>query len=127
MRNILTSTIIATALFTVTVPAQAGAQTISKAQITKLVELLELSDTQKASAKPIITAGLQERSFILKSAGMEKGKKPTMRQLLKVRSPIKASRAKTETKLSMVLNPQQMSKYRAITEEARKKMRSKFN
>ena len=127
MRKILIA-LVATVALSSTLPiSSVMAQFIDEAQVEQMVNRLQLTDAQAASARLIIQAGILERAAILKSAGFQQGKKPTRRQLLKIRTPINESRARTESQLSTILNPQQMTEYRAITEEARQELRARFN
>ena len=108
------------------VPAHAVDRSAIKGTVEQMVLELNMSEAQKTAARPIITEGLRERAAVLKSAGFERGKKPTLRQLWRVREPIKASRQRTENRLAAVLSPGQMARYREIVAELRKKFRARF-
>ena len=88
------------------------------------VARLSLTEGQRTAARPVIEAGLRERLQILKDARLERGKKPSLRQLLRVRDPIRTSRARTESELNGILSPAQMQVYRQIVEERRQKIRA---
>lgn len=98
---------------------------IDRAAIEAAAERLNMTETQRAAVKPIIEAGIHERLQILKDAGFERGKRPSLRQLIKVRGPIRLSRARTEAELSGVLDLQQLATYRLLVEEWRQKAREK--
>ena len=104
----------------------ANANSLDKAQIEAMGERLNLTEAQRVSTTPIISEGVTERMAILKDAGIERGKKPTLSQWLKVREPMRKSQAETERRLSEVLNPQQMTEYRQIVKEFREKIRSQY-
>ncbi len=111
----------------VAVPAHAVDRSAIKGTVEQMVRELNMSEAQRIAARPIIKEGLEERAAILKSAGFERGKKPSLRQLWRVREPIKASRQRTEKRLSAVLSPGQMARYREIVAELRKKFRARLN
>lgn len=127
MKKFARTIFLATSLLAATSIAPATAQTVDKAEIEKIAVQLNLTEEQETKAKPIITEGVQERVSILKSAGIKPGKKPSIRQMLEVRNPIKNSLANTEARLSKVLNSGQMATYRTIVDAARKRMRAEFN
>lgn len=102
----------------------AAAQQFDPAVLEATVARLSLTEGQKIAARPLIEAGIRERMQILRDAGFERGKKPSLRQLMRVRDPIRASRARTEAELSGILSPAQMQVYRQIVEERREKMRA---
>lgn len=101
-----------------------AAQQLDPAVLEATVARLNLTDTQLVVARPVLEAGILERQQILKDAGFESGKKPNLRQLLRVRDPLRASRARTESELSGILSPEQMLEYREIVEELRQKIRA---
>ena len=112
-------------LASVAVPINsANANSLNQAHIEAMGERLNLTEAQRISTKPIISEGVNERMAILRNAGIERGKKPTLSQWLKVRDPIKKSQAETEKRLSEVLNPQQMAEYRQMVKEFREKIRN---
>lgn len=127
MKKFACTIILAANLLAGTAIAPAAAQTLNNPEIEKIAEQLNLTGEQKTKAEPIITEGVQERVSILKSAGIKRGTKPSIRQMLKVRTPIRNSLANTEARLSTVLNSGQMARYREIVDAARKKMRAEFN
>jgi len=99
---------------------------IDRAVIEAAAERLNMTETQHGAVKPIIEAGIRERVKILKDAGFERGQRPSLRQLIKVRGPIRLSRARTEAELSGVLDLQQLATYRLLLEEWRQKAREKY-
>ncbi len=114
-------------LASVAVPiTTAKANSLDKAQIEAMGERLNLTEAQRVSTTPIISEGVTERRAILKDAGIERGKKPTLSQWLQVREPMRKSQAETERRLSEVLNQQQMAEYRQIVKEFREKIRSQY-
>ena len=114
-------------LASVAVPiTTAKANSLDKAQIEAMGERLNLTEAQRVSTTPIISEGVTERRAILKNAGIERGKKPTLSQWLQVREPMRKSQAETERRLSEVLNQQQMAEYRQIVKEFREKIRSQY-
>ncbi|MEO1160370.1 MAG: hypothetical protein AAFW74_07910 [Pseudomonadota bacterium] len=127
MKKFARTIVLATSLLAGTLMTPTMAQTVNKAEIEKIAAQLNLTEEQETKAKPIISEGVQERVSILKSAGIKRGTKPSIRQMLKVRGPIKNSLANTEARLSAVLNSGQMARYRVIVDEARRKMRAEFN
>jgi hypothetical protein len=104
----------------------ASAQQFDQAQLQETVARLNLTEAQKQAVRPVIEAGVRERLQILKDAGFERGKKPTLSQLMKVRGPINESRARTEAQLSTILDPAQLAEYRKITDEHRQQLRAQF-
>ena len=106
-------------------PASNAQPEIDRAAIEAAAERLNMTETQRVAVKPIIEAGFRERVQILKDAGFERGQRPSLRQLIKVRGPIRLSRARTEAELSGVLNLQQLATYRLLVEEWRQKAREK--
>ena len=119
--------IIACGLVLTSVPSHALDREAIKTTIDQMAIELNLTDAQRQTVEPILAKGMEERAAILKSAGFEKDRKPTMRQLWRVSGPIKASRARTEQQLAQVLSPRQMTRYRAIMDEMRKKFRAGLN
>ncbi|MEM9632920.1 MAG: LTXXQ motif family protein [Pseudomonadota bacterium] len=103
-----------------------SAQQFDQAQMQETIARLNLTEAQKQAARPVIEAGIHERLQILKDAGFERGKKPTLSQLMKVRGPIGESRARTEAQLSAILDPVQMAEYKKITDERRQQLRAQF-
>ncbi|MES0810864.1 hypothetical protein ABLO27_15375 [Roseibium sp. SCPC15] len=103
-----------------------SAQQFDQAQLQETVARLNLTEAQKQAVRPVIEAGVRERLQILKDAGFERGKKPTLSQLMKVRGPINESRARTEAQLSTILDPAQLAEYRKITDEHRQQLRAQF-
>ena len=103
-----------------------AAQQIDVERVQPIIARLNLTETQKTAARPIVEAGIRERLQILQEAGFERGQKPSLLQLLKVRGPIKESQARTEAQLSDILASDQMEEYRKIVEEAREQMRARF-
>ena len=101
-----------------------AAQQFDPAVLDATAARLNLTDTQRVAALPVLEAGILERQQILKDVGFESGKKPNLRQLLRVRDPLRASRARTESELSGILSPEQMPEYREIVEELRQKIRA---
>ena len=102
----------------------AAAQQFDPTILEATVARLNLTDAQKTAAHPVIETGIRERMQILRKAGFERGKKPSLRQILRVREPIRASRARTEAKLSRILSVAQMQVYRQIVKERRQKIRA---
>ena len=125
MKPFFRSAALLLALAMAAVPA-AAAQQFDRAAFEAKIAQLNLTEAQKQAAWPIITSGLKERADILEKAGIKRGEKPTLQQLLKVRGPIRESRAKTEAQLSAVFNAQQMAGYRKIVDEQREEMRERF-
>ena len=109
------------------VPSHAADRSEIKSTIEQMAIELNLTEAQRQAVRPILAEGLEERAAILKSAGFEMGKKPTLRQLWRVSGPIKASRARTEKRLAEVLSPRQITRYREIVDEMRKKFRARSN
>ena len=101
-----------------------AAQQFDPAVLDATAARLNLTDTQRVAALPVLEAGILERQQILKDAGFESGKKPNLRQLLRVRDPLRASRARTDAELSGILSAEQMLEYREIVEEQRQKIRA---
>jgi len=102
----------------------ATAQQFDPAVLEATVARLSLTEGQRIAARPVIEAGIRERLQILKDAGLQRGKKPSLRRLLRVRDPIRASRARTEAELNEILSPAQMQIYRQIVEERRQMIRA---
>ena len=127
MNTLIRLLALAFGLVLLAMPARAVDRSAIKSTVEQMVLELNMSEAQKAAARPIIREGLEERAAILKSAGLERGKKPTLRQLWRIREPIKASRLRTEKRLSAVLSPGQMTRYREIVDEFRKKFRARLN
>ena len=98
---------------------------MSKTQRAAAAKRLNMTETQRAAVRPIIEAGILERVQILKDAGFKRGQRPSLRQMIKVRGPIRLSRARTEAKLSAVLDHQQLATYRLLVEEWCQKVRDK--
>jgi len=86
--------------------------------------LVKINATQEqhAAAKPIIERGVSERIDILKKAGVTEGTKPSMFTLMRLRQPMKDSRAKTQQQLAEVLNPRQMSQIKQVSQEMSDKL-----
>ncbi|MDJ0614838.1 MAG: hypothetical protein QNJ29_14310 [Rhizobiaceae bacterium] len=116
------SPIVGVLLFVIT----ANAQGVDSSQINKMFAVLNLTEAQKAEAKPIVLEGFNERMSILETVGLEPGTKPTFQQVMKLRGPISASQRRTEARLSEVLSPMQMDQYRAFVSERRKEFRAKI-
>ncbi|MEM7636707.1 MAG: hypothetical protein AAF299_19230, partial [Pseudomonadota bacterium] len=89
MKKFASTIILAAGLLAGSAIAPTAAQTLNNPEIEKIAEQLNLTEEQKTKAQPIITEGVQERVSILKSAGIKRGTKPSIRQMLKVRSPIR--------------------------------------
>ena len=106
--------------------AQAAAVQFDPAQLQETMARLNLTEAQKQAVRPILEAGIRERLQILQAAGFERGKKPSLPQLLQVRGPLRESRARTEAQLSDILGRAQMQELRTIAEERRRKMRQRF-
>ena len=104
--------------------AEPAAQQFDPAVLDATAARLNLTDTQRVAALPVLEAGILERQQILKDAGFERVKKPNLRQLLRVRDPLRASRARTDAELSGILSAEQMLEYREIVEEQRQKIRA---
>ena len=102
----------------------AAAQQFDPAVLEATVARLSLTEGQRTAARPVIKASIRERLQILNDAGFQRGKKPSLRRLLRVRDPIRASRARTETELGGILSPAQMQVYRQIVEERRQMIRA---
>ena len=98
---------------------------IDRAALEAAAERLNMTESQRAAFRPIIEAGIRERLQILKDAGFERGQRPALLQMIKVRGPIRLSRARTEAELSGVLDHQQLATYRLLVEEWRQKAREK--
>lgn len=103
-----------------------AAQQIDPERQQATIARLDLTEAQKTAALPIVEAGIRERLQILQEAGFQRGQKPSLRQLFKVRVPIRESQARTEAQLSDILSPAQMEEYRKIVEEGREQMRARF-
>jgi uncharacterized membrane protein len=97
-----------------------------RSAIKAAAERLNMTETQRNAVRPIIVDGMQERRQILMNAGFEHGTKPSLQQLMQVRDPIQASRARTEAQLGEILSPAQMQEYRQIVEERRQKLRARL-
>jgi len=123
MKKILGAALVSVALMGGAV-FPAVAQQFDPAVLEATVARLNLTDAQKTAARPVIETGIRERIQILRDAGFERGKKPSLRQLLRVREPIRASHARAETKLGGILSPAQMQVYREIVEERRQEIRA---
>jgi hypothetical protein len=123
MKQVFRAALVSIALASgATLPA--AAQQFDPAVLEATVARLSLTEGQKAVARPVIEAGIRERMQILRDAGFERSERPSLRQLLRVRDPIWASRARTEAQLSGILSPAQMQVYREIVEERRQKIRA---
>lgn len=104
----------------------AKAQFVGQSEIEVFLERMALTDDQKTVAEPIMVAGFKERMAILETAGITPEEKPKLHQMMKIRGPMQASQAKTETELSAVLSQSQMAEYKRIVDEMRAQMRAKF-
>ena len=123
MKQVFRAALVSIALASgATLPA--AAQQFDPAVLEATVARLSLTEGQKAAARPVIEAGIRERMQILRDAGFERSERPSLRQLSRVRDPIRASRARTEAQLSGILSPAQMQVYREIVEERRQKIRA---
>ncbi|AEV39861.1 hypothetical protein PSE_p0279 (plasmid) [Pseudovibrio sp. FO-BEG1] len=91
-----------------------------------MAERLQLTDAQKEKVSPIMQQAMEERRAILKGAGIERGKKPTIAQLREVRGPMQESREKLDQQMAQVLSTEQMATFREMQQEMRDKMRKKF-
>lgn len=91
-----------------------------------MAEKLQLTEEQKEKVGPIMKQSMEERRAILKGAGIERGKKPTIAQLREVRGPMQASREKMNEQMAQVLSAEQMETFSAMQQEMRDKMRKKF-
>lgn len=123
MKVILHTVLVSTFLVAAAVRPVA-AQQLEPAILEATVARLNLTDTQLVAARPVLEAGILEQQQILKNAGFERGKKPNLRQLLQVRDPLRAARARTEAELNDILSPEQMLVYREIVEEQRQRIRA---
>ena len=97
-----------------------------RAAIEAAAKRLGMTETQREAVVPIIEAGIRERMQILQDVGFERAQRPSLRQLLKVRGPIRLLRARTEAELSEVLSFQQLATWRLLVEEQRQKLREKY-
>lgn len=104
----------------------ANAENPFQPQIETVVTRLALTEEQEAVARPIFQEGFRERMAILQEAGIQPGEKPKLHQMMRIRSPMQASQAKTEERLSAVLSQSQMAEYKIILEEIRRQMRAQF-
>ena len=125
MRRVVSIATVFTAVMVASATITA-AQQIDLERLQSTIARLNLTEAQKTVARPIVEAGIRERLQILLEAGFERGQKPSLLQLLKVRRPIKESQARTEAQLSDILAPDQMEEYRKIVEETREQMRARF-
>ena len=125
MRRVVSIATVFTAVMVASATITA-AQQIDLERVQSTIARLNLTEAQKTVARPIVEAGIRERLQILQDAGFERGQKPSLLQLLKVRGPIKESQARTEAQLSDILATDQMEEYRKIVEEAREQMRARF-
>ena len=123
MKQVVRAALVSIALVSgATLPA--AAQQFDPAVLEATVARLGLTEGQKIAARPIIESGIRERMQILQSAGFVRGERPSLRQLMRMRDPIRASRARTKAELGGILSPAQMQVYRQIVEERRQKMRA---
>ena len=125
MKRILPAVALVLSLAGAAAPLTAAEQA-NPAQLQETMARLNLTEAQKQAVRPILEAGIRERVQILQEAGFERGKKPSLRQLLQVRGPLGESRARTEAQLSGILSTAQMQEFRTIAEERRQKMRQQF-
>lgn len=125
MTRTITAIMLATAMVFSGQAASNAEPEFDRAAIEQAAERLGMNETQREAVKPIIEAGIRERMQILQDAGFERGQRPSLRQLLKVRGPIRLLRARTEAELSEVLSFQQLATYRLLVEEQRQKLREK--
>ena len=125
MTQTITAIMLATAMVFSGQAASNAEHEFDRAAIEQAAERLGLNETQREAVKPIIEAGIRERMQILQDAGFERGQRPSLRQLLKVRGPIRLLRARTDAELSEVLSFQQLATYRLLVEEQRQKLREK--
>lgn len=130
MRTFLKTTSLVIAMVLGTIAAQAGdTPQISDEQIAQFeqtIARLNLTDEQRNAAAPVIEAGIKERLKIVQDAGFERGKRPSLAQVRKIRGPLKDSRSRTEDQLDDILNDTQMKEYRKIMEERRAAMRERL-
>lgn len=108
------------------VPAISNAQTYDGKQLDTALERMKIAPNQEEQVRTILIDGMAERLQILEKAGFEQGKKPSLRQLLKVRKPIQQSRNRTEQALAKILNKSQIATYQQIVEENKAKLRARF-
>ena len=94
-------------------------------RVRDVIAQLNLTDEQRAKAMPIIVEGFKERAQILKDAGIKRGERPTRRQIRSVKDPIQASRERTETQLSQILSPEQMTGYNQMMDKLRSEFRNR--
>lgn len=98
------------------------------AHVDKMAEKLKLSDDQKAKFKDIMTAQRDKmKDMREKYAG--KGKTATAEEKAAMKKDMKDLQADTDSQLSSVLTPEQMTEYKKMRSEkmehAKKKMESK--
>ena len=125
MTRTVTAIMLATAMAFSGQAASNAEPAFDPAAIEVATERLGMTETQRVAVKPIIEAGIRERMQILQDAGFERGQRPSLWQLHKVRGPIRLLRARTEAELSKVLSFQQLATYRLLVEEQRQKLRKK--
>ncbi len=123
-KNIMASIALAASLFVA--PAGSNAQTNGGKELDAAIARMKVAPNQEEQVHTILVDGAVERVTILEKAGFERGKKPSIRQLMKIREPIQQSRLRTEQALAKILNKEQIAIYRQIAEENKAKMRARF-
>ena len=113
-------------LVAVALTGPVAAQEVDPAQFAAAAQRLNLTEAQMAAFRPIVETGMRERAKILRDAGFARGQKPTRAQLMDVRQPVMASRARTESELAKILSPSQMEIYRDMVEEQSAAFRARF-
>ena len=120
------SSVLAAAIFilgNVAIGAEEGS--FDNARMKEAIAQLNLTEEQRAEALPIIVEGMKERAQILKDAGIERGERPSLKQMRSVKDPIRASRERTTMRLSQILSPEQMASYNDMMEKLRAEFRNR--
>ncbi|KZL18622.1 hypothetical protein PsAD2_02563 [Pseudovibrio axinellae] len=92
----------------------------------KMAEKLNLTEEQKEKVLPLMKETMKERRAILKDAGIERGKRPSLEELAEVRVPMQESREKLDQEMAQILKPEQMTAFRQMQQEMREKRRQKM-
>ncbi|MCG8672825.1 MAG: hypothetical protein MI867_25735 [Pseudomonadales bacterium] len=115
--------------------AEAADRNLSDEQIEQIEARLEetrtrlnLTPEQQEALEPILRESLEKRLTVLQSHGFSQGNRPSLnfREKIALGKEMKAIRDETATKVSGILNEEQMAEFEKIQEERREQFRERL-
>ena len=127
MKNIITLLVLVFA-FTFTTQAQRKDRKASpKKMLKKMTKELNLTEAQQGEIKVLLETQFEERKALneQRKAMKEAGEKPTKELRKEMREERAAKETAMNSQMASILNPEQLTKFEAITKERKEKMKKR--